>query len=360
MIKKDFRIIFAGGGTGGHLFSGIAVAEEIRSQFPAAQILFVGTPFGMEKEIIPKAGFPLEFIEASPLKGSGMMMRLKGLVRLPKAYFQSKKILKNFKPDIVIGIGGYASGPMTLAAHFSKIFTAIIEQNAYPGFTNRKLARFVDRVFISFEKARDFFDPEKTIYSGNPVRAFSPHEEAKNNDTFTLLVLGGSQGAHALNVAMMDALPLLKERAGEIHIIHQTGKNDFQEVKEAYEKHGISAEVYPFIDQMGAYYAKADLGICRAGAGTITELRLQGLPAILVPYPYAADDHQLFNAKEMVDQGAAELVLNKDLTGAVVAEGVESFIENPEKLKEMGQKAKKQAKPLAAQEVINHCLLALA
>jgi len=359
MVKKNFKILFAGGGTGGHLFSGIAVAEEVREHYPEAQVLFVGTPFGMEKEIIPKHNFSIEYIHASPLKGSGIWFKVKGLARLPRAYRQAKNILKKFRPDIVIGIGGYASGPMTLAAHFHKIFTAIIEQNSYPGLTNRILGRFVNRVFISFNKAKEFFDPQKTIFSGNPVRSMKHEGGNPHSGRFTVFVLGGSQGAHALNVALMEALPLLKEESPRLHFIHQTGKNDFLEVQDAYRRGGFSAEVFPFTDDLGSFYHRADLALCRAGAGTITELRTQGLPSLLVPYPYATDDHQRHNAQELVDQGAAQLILNKDLTGKVVTKKITHYLARPEQLKEMSQKTAQQAKPQAAQEVLNHCLISI-
>lgn len=358
-MKRDFRIIFAGGGTGGHLYCGIAVADLIRKDFPDAKILFVGTPYGLEKEIVPKCGYDLKFIHSSPLKGSGMLERLKSLFRLPKAYLQSKRILKDFKPDIVLGIGGYASGPMALAAHFNKVYTAINEQNSYPGLTNRILGRFVDKVFIAFEKAREFFAPEKTILTGNPVRDFPPPPASKPDRPFTIFILGGSQGAHALNQSLIDALPLLRNKKEELHFIHQTGKTDYEMVRSFYEKHGLSADVFPFKNDLGPDFGKAHLGICRAGAGTISELRIQGLPAILVPYPYATDDHQRFNAQEMVEQGAAELCLNQNLSGAYVAESILYFLDNPAELQVMGNQAFTLAKPQAAQDILNHCLLAL-
>ncbi|MFO1464144.1 MAG: undecaprenyldiphospho-muramoylpentapeptide beta-N-acetylglucosaminyltransferase [bacterium] len=356
MNKAPLRILFAGGGTGGHLFSGIAVAERFRSRDPAAQILFVGTPFGLEKDIVPRAGFELRFIEATPLKGSGWRARLGSLARLPKAYGQSKKILKEFQPDLVVGIGGYASGPMTLAAHFSKIPTAVIEQNSIPGFTNRQLARFVDKIFISFAKAREFFDPQKTVFSGNPTRSFAAPRQARPDGRLCLFVLGGSQGAHALNEAMRQALPSLRGQAERLHIIHQTGSKDFAAVEAAYREAGISAEVFPFLQDLGPYYAQADLMLCRAGAGTITELQNLGLPAILVPYPFAADDHQRYNAEEMVTAGAAEMILNQELNGAKVAERLNFYLLNRPILENMRSFSKKLSKPDAAKTVMNKCL----
>ncbi len=358
-MKKNFKIIFAGGGTGGHLFSGIAVAQVMREKFPESEALFVGTPFGLEKELVPQFGFPVKFIAAGPLKGSGFLLRIRSLLRLPMAYVQSKKILREYQPDMVIGIGGYASGPMTLAAHFSKIFTGIIEQNAYPGFTNRRLGRFVDRVFVAFEMARKFFDPKKTFLTGNPVRRFPSTPGNSPGERFGIFILGGSQGAHALNVAVIQALPELTDLKDRLQFFHQTGKNDFETVKDAYQSGSFSAEVFPFMEDPGPCYAGSQLALCRAGAGTIAELKQVGLPAILVPYPYAADNHQDYNAKEMVEEGAGEMIQNQDLTGERIAERIKYYFAHPDVLTRMREKTRSLGKPDAALEVLNHCLLAM-
>jgi len=351
------RIIFAGGGTGGHLFSGIAVAEEMKRRDPNSEILFVGTPFGLEKEIVPKSGFRLELIRATPLKGAGTLARIKSLLRLPKAYAQSKKILKAFKPNLVIGIGGYASGPMTLAAHFSKIPTAIIEQNSIPGFTNRHLGRFADRIFISFRNAAKYFDPKKTVFSGNPTRRLEGLPAAsQSSDRFCIFIMGGSQGAHALNAALEAALPLLLDAKTRLSFIHQTGPNDLEAVRLAYQKHGYQAEVFDFRQDLGPAYAQSRLMICRAGAGTITELQNKSKAGILVPYPFAADDHQFYNAKDMVDAGAAVLILNKDLNGEVVADRIRHFLDHPEEIQAMEAKARALSKPQAAAQVLDSCI----
>lgn len=348
------KILFAGGGTGGHLYSGIALADFLRQKYPDAEILFVGTPLGLEKKIVPECDYELKLLPASPLKGSGIKLRLKSLLRLPKAYFSAKKILKDFQPDWVLGIGGYASGPTVLAAHFAKIPTAIIEQNAYPGFTNRKLARFVDLIFITFKKAGEFFPPHKTHLTGNPVRTANHNTiTPRQPHPFTLFILGGSQGAHALNQAILEALPFLKGREKDLHFIHQTGEQDFAEVKKAYQNLNFSAEVFPFSQNIVPYYQSAHLILCRAGAGTITELRLHGRASLLVPYPYATDDHQKFNALELVEAGAAELKLNQDLNGAWLAERIQYYETHREELEKMETQAKAQAKPEAAREILN-------
>ncbi len=357
MTNTPLKFLFAGGGTGGHLFSGISVAQELVSRFPQSKTLFVGTDYGLEKEIIPASGFSLKFIQATPLKGSGWKARLESLLRLPRAYFQSKKILKDFNPDVVIGIGGYASGPMTLAAHFSKIPTAIIEQNSIPGFTNRQLGRFVDKIFVAFEKAKDFFPKGKTFLTGNPTRQMKEvPTENLSKDKFFVFILGGSQGAHSLNMRVVESLPFLKNQKNRFFFIHQTGVQDFEAVKSAYEKNSVAAEAFPFSQNLNSYYSKTDLMLCRAGAGTITELQNLGLPSILIPYPFAADDHQLYNANEMEVHGAAEIILDQELTGEKIAHRLQFFVNNPSALETMRQNALKLAKPQAAQSVLDHCL----
>lgn len=350
------KILFAGGGTGGHLYSGIALANQLRKTNPKSGILFVGTALGLEKKIVPQCGYDLKLLPASPLKGSGLKLRLKSLSRLPKAYYQAKKILKGFQPDFVIGIGGYASGPTVLAAHFAKIPTAIIEQNAYPGFTNRQLARFVDLIFIAFQKAKDFFPKNKTHLTGNPVRDFTQTiENQRPQKPFTLFILGGSQGASALNQAMIDATAQLKILLPNMHIIHQTGENDCAKVTNAYQSTGLSAEVFAFSQDVGRCYQAAHLVLCRAGAGTVTELRLKGRTAILVPYPYAADDHQKLNALELVEAGAAELKLNAELSAPWLIERISYYAQHRDALDKMEASAKAQATPNAAQEILDRC-----
>lgn len=358
-MKKTFKILFAGGGTGGHLFSGVAVADLIRRERPEDQVFFVGTERGLEKEIIPQAGYPLRFIQVSPLKGSGLKARLIALKDLPRAYRQSKALLQEIGPDIVIGIGGYASGPMVLAAHRKKIFTAIIEQNSYPGLTNRILGRVARKIFIAFEKAREFFPREKTVFTGNPVRSFSPPPSPKPESPFTVFILGGSQGAHALNQGMMEALPLLAGSKSRLHFLHQTGKHDFPWVRDRYDATGFSSEVFAFSPDLAPYFHRAHLVLCRAGAGTIAELKLLGLPSILVPYPYAADNHQYFNAREMVEGGAARLCTNEKFKGPYVSEQILDLMAHPATLKAMGEKALKMAKPEAARSILEACLSSL-
>ncbi len=367
------KIIFAGGGTGGHLFSGIALAEAACKR-EGQDILFVGTAYGLEKEIVPQNAYRLEFIPVKQIKGKGIFHRLKAFLQIPYAFWKSFLLLRKENPDLVFGIGGYASGPVTLMARLMGIKTAIIEQNAYPGFTNRVLGKFVHVVFIAFENARKFFDPKKTFLTGNPVRQgffeikspltplykggedkITPLYQRGAGGDFTLLILGGSQGAHSLNQAMIEAARFLVGSGISFRIIHQTGKPDFPIVKEAYAALKIETEVKDFISDIQNYYAQADLVISRSGAGTVTELENMGKPAILVPYPHAADDHQRLNALELVKAGAALMILHSDLNGALLAREIQILLSNPDRLKSMSEKAKKLAKPQAAAEILRIC-----
>ena len=326
------RLLVAGGGTGGHLFPGLALGEEVKTRHPRNDVLFVGSARGIEAREVPKAGYPLEIIDVGPLKRMGIAGFVKGMVRLPRALWQSVRILRKFDPDVVIGVGGFSSGPVLLAAWFLRKPTAIQEQNALPGFTNRTLGWFVDAVFIAFPQAEAAFPPRKTHLLGNPIRrAFLDnylHTKAAT-DRLSILVTGGSQGAHALNLRVAEALEILAPQVGrKIQILHQTGIKDQPEIAARYEKlrsSGLVAEAVAFIDDMARAYAGADLLVCRAGATTIAELTVCKKPAILVPFPFAADDHQTVNARSLVDAGAALLMAEKELTAEKLADELRSL-----------------------------------
>lgn len=357
------KILFAGGGTGGHLYSGIALAEEfLASGSKDREVLFVGTPAGMEKEIVPKNGYRLELIPVKPLKGRGMADRIKSLAQIPSSFLKARALLRKEKPDLVFGIGGYASGPVTLMAHFMGIPTAIIDQNSVPGMTNRILGKFVDHIFVCFENAKAFFKPAKTFLSGNPVRksfldklknrnAFAPKPEGE----FNLLILGGSQGARSVNQAAVGAAAILKNEFPGLKIQQQAGKNDYESVKKAYAEKGIAAEVFDFVHNIHELYANADLIVCRAGAGTITEIEIMGKAAIYVPYPFAADDHQRFNAQEVIEHGAGKMILNSELSAERLAEEIKALIKNPIALELIRQNVQRLAKPHAAQQILQKC-----
>ncbi|MBI3754546.1 MAG: undecaprenyldiphospho-muramoylpentapeptide beta-N-acetylglucosaminyltransferase, partial [Deltaproteobacteria bacterium] len=263
------RIVLTGGGTGGHLFPAIALAEEFKAR-KGCEILFIGSAAGIEKGIVPKHGYALELLDIQGLKGKGLN-KISAALKAAKAVFAAKKILKSFRPDVVIGTGGYSSGPVVLAARLLRIKTAILEQNSVPGLTNRILGRVVNKVFVAFDKSKKFFPGGRVILAGNPVRkelletAASSQQPAVKDKKFTILIFGGSQGAKAVNTAFLDALEYLADIRDGMKIIHQTGDADYQTVKEMYERKGIKAEIFRFIDDMAEAYSHVDLVICRAG-----------------------------------------------------------------------------------------------
>lgn len=335
------------------------MAEAFKDREPGNEILFVGSRRGLEASIVAREGYALKTIEVANVKGKPVWGKLRSLMAVPKSLLQSGSLLRSFKPDIVLGVGGYASGPVVLTAWAMGYHTVIHEQNIFPGLSNRILGRFVDRIFISFADSSRHFSRGKTLLTGNPVRGMirSPGflQDRKPGAKFTLFIFGGSQGAHHLNQAVEEALIYLREWKERLHIIHQTGEKDYREVQEAYRREEFTAEVYPFIHAMDRAYALADLVLCRAGATTLFELMTTGLPAILVPYPYAANDHQTLNAKTMVDAGAAVLVANGDLTGVHLSRILKELIEDPPRLKKMGERAAALAQPDAAQKIITLC-----
>jgi UDP-N-acetylglucosamine--N-acetylmuramyl-(pentapeptide) pyrophosphoryl-undecaprenol N-acetylglucosamine transferase len=351
------RVIIAAGGTGGHLFPGIALAEEFKAKNEGSRVLFIGTKRGMEKRTLIPQGLAFEAIEVSSLKGKNLFDLLKSLISIPKSIFQSIMIIKNFNPDLVIGLGGYVSGPVILAATLMGFKTAIHEQNIFPGLTNRILGKMTHLVFISFEQSISYFPKGKTVVSGNPMRkqcleCISP---SPSRDTFTLLILGGSLGSHQVNLAMIDALNDLLPIRDKIKIIHQTGKNDLTMVKEDYKKSGFSAEVVTFIDQIADVYQQTSLVISRAGASTLAELMVNHKASILVPYPLAADNHQHLNARVLVDRKAAQMIDPDQLTGKRLARIILHLYNHPEQLSEMETNAGKMGRPEAAREIVDHC-----
>ena len=314
--------------------------------------------------VLSREGYALQTIDAAGLQGRGFRGKIQGLAAVPRSLWQSRGILRSFQPDVVIGVGGYASGPVVLAAWFLGVKTAIHEQNAFPGLSNRILGRVVDRIFISFADSGRHFPPSRTVLTGNPVRRRirqappgpqSGGESPQRTSPFTLFVFGGSQGAHRLNEAMVEALEQLGDPQGGWRIIHQTGEKDFPRVKAAYAERGLTAEVEPFIDDMDRAYRAADLVICRAGATTIFELLATGKPAILVPYPFAANDHQTMNARTLVAAGAAQMIADAELNGERLAGIVRQLSGDSARLREMGKKAAALAKPEAARQIVNLC-----
>jgi len=350
------RLLIAGGGTGGHLFPGVAIAEELRAREPDAAIKFVGTRRGIEARVLPDLGWELELIEVSGLKTVGAAGAIKGMFRLPRAYWQARRIVKAFSPDAVIGVGGYASGPVVLAARLRGIPTAICEQNSIPGLTNKLLGKLVRSVFLSFDESRRFFNPKKIVMSGNPVRRdllqnlLAAGTEA--HSAVNVLVVGGSQGAVAVNELASKALVTLAKEA-TLAITHQTGEKDLDATAARYREAGVTADTRAFIKDMAAAYQQADLIIGRAGATTVAELAIAGKPAVFIPYPFAADNHQELNAREMADKGAALMFRQAELTPEKLADALRPLLTDAARRAEMGAAMKSLAKPGAAAAVID-------
>ncbi len=346
------KVLIAAGGTGGHIYPGIAVAKELMARDPASEILFVGTPRGLETRIVPENGFRLSLINSAGLKNVGIVGKLRGLAILPKSFWEARKLLRDFKPQVVVGAGGYVSGPVLMMASLMQIPTLVMDSNALPGFTNRRLAAFVDKAALTFEEAMPYFG-KKGVVTGNPVRKeFFEIGEPESDENTRLLIFGGSQGARAINKAMTDALSAL-ERDG-LEITHQTGESDHAAVRERYNQAGWEkADVRPYISDMVSEFAKSDLIISRAGATTCAELAAAGKASIMVPLPTAADDHQRKNAEAMQAAGAARMILQKDLTGETLAKNIHELIRSPDAITMMEEAAKTLARKDAAEATVN-------
>jgi UDP-N-acetylglucosamine--N-acetylmuramyl-(pentapeptide) pyrophosphoryl-undecaprenol N-acetylglucosamine transferase len=347
------KVIIAGGGTGGHLFPGIAVAEELVAR--GHSVRFVGTEKGIEARAVPKAGYALDLIDIAGIKAKGFKGTLSGLWRVPRAMRQSRAILVREKPDVVVGVGGYASGPMVLAAALSRRPTAILEQNSIPGFTNRTLGKFVKVVFGAFKTAESAFAKDKYRLVGNPVRKpvrdALAHAGGGASDGDGVLVVGGSQGAHAVNELVFNAMKLLAVVGQAPRLVHQTGEKDRDEYTRRYAEAGIAADVRAFIDDMGAAYRDARVVLARAGASTLAELTMIGKPAILIPFPFAADDHQTVNARELADAGAARLLVQATTSPTELAESMRALLEDSEARTTMAAASRALGRPRAHVEI---------
>jgi UDP-N-acetylglucosamine--N-acetylmuramyl-(pentapeptide) pyrophosphoryl-undecaprenol N-acetylglucosamine transferase len=349
------RVLIAAGGTGGHIYPGIAVAKEVMRRHPGSQVRFVGTARGLETRLVPQAGFELTLIESAGLKNVGMMARVRGLWLLPKSFVAARRLIREFRPDVVVGAGGYVSGPVLLMAALLKVPTLVMESNALPGFTNRVLARFIDRAAVSFEAALPYFRG-KGIVTGNPVRRefFEIPARQHDRERVEVLIFGGSQGARAINEAMVAALPHLEAERNVLRITHQTGESDFEKVRQGYldAGWGEQADVRPYIDDMVAAFARTDLIICRAGATTSAELVAAGRAAIMIPFPLAADDHQRKNAEALAAAGAARMILQQDLTGERLATEINRLVTAPDEIAGMEEASRKLARGDAAQATL--------
>jgi UDP-N-acetylglucosamine--N-acetylmuramyl-(pentapeptide) pyrophosphoryl-undecaprenol N-acetylglucosamine transferase len=354
---RPLSVVVAGGGTGGHLFPGIAVAGLFASRNPQSRILFVGAGRPLERDALARAGFPQRIIAIEGIKGRGRWARMRAILKIPGAVWHSAGILREVRADLVVGLGGYSAGPVALAAWLKGIPVVLCEQNSVPGITNRMLIPLARRIYVSFDDTRGTTGLSKKRFTGNPVRQQildALDAPAREKDRFTVLVVGGSQGAHAINRAFMEALPHLQQRE-TLRIIHQTGEADQDQVAAAYRAAGIEAEVKAFFHDMATRYCAADLVVCRAGATTVAELTAMGKAALFVPFPFATDNHQELNARTLVDQGAAMMVLERDLSGPGLARQLDALAESPDLLADLAGRSRALGKPDAAQAIVDDC-----
>ena len=355
-------MLLTGGGTGGHLFPAVAAAQEFLRQMPETEVLFVGTERKMDTKSLAAYGFASDHIKCYGLKGKNIKELIKAIGILPVSFYHAGKIIRRFRPTIILGVGGYVTGPVVVAGKILGIPTVIHEQNSVPGLANRKLGRFVDSVCLSLPGSGSDFPDEKITYTGNPVRANilalakNPPEKAEDRKK-TLLVLGGSQGAQAINRLVPEGLCGLPANVlAGLRVIHQTGEQDCETVKDLYAARGIEALVRPFFSDMAEIYGKADLLVSRAGATTLAEIAVLGKPAILIPYPSAADNHQEKNANYYVTGGGAIVFRQKELSGEKLAENIRQLMGDETRLTVMGQAMKKLAFPDAAEKIVACCL----
>ena len=363
-------VLFAGGGTGGHLFPGIALAEEFQCREKDINIVFAGTKRGLEARVIPELGYPLVFLEVRGLVGVKGIKRLQALFNFPKALIQALILLVRYRPSLVVGLGGYASAPVLLATMVAGLPWVLQEQNAYPGLVNRILAPFARATFIAFDKARENLKSNKVYNLGNPLRpALQAYGEEGTEELsatngvvenmapkFEILIVGGSQGARILNLLIPEVIATLSAKYPGLRVVHQSGKNSLEAVTKSYTDVNCKVEVMAFIDNIGACYRAADLVICRAGALTLAELAELGKASILIPFPHAAHDHQVFNARAFAEKGAAIMEIESELTATLLSDRIEGLINHPENLEAMAMAALKLARPEARAEIVEHCL----
>lgn len=368
MIEKQLRIIITGGGTGGHLFPGIALATTLQQKYPDCKIMFIGTQRQLDRKALAGFSFQRESIACMGLKGMGLKHRLKSLFSLPIALLEAWKIIKRFQPDLVFGVGGYVTGPVLLAARLRSVPTCIHEQNSISGLANRMTSSFVSRIFVSLPGDYPFSE-QKTVISGNPVRQEivtaaqrkqrkqqqGTREERKKS--LTLLIMGGSLGAHRINMLMLDVATHFDEQQKKlVRLIHQTGIADKDKVEAGYAAAGIQAEVQDFFSDMASLYSQADLVLARAGATSLAELAVMGLPAVLIPYPYAADDHQAKNAAYYVEGGGAVMYRESDLDAHQLYKILSQLLDDVDKLQQMGYSMNRMGQPEATQHILESCI----
>jgi UDP-N-acetylglucosamine--N-acetylmuramyl-(pentapeptide) pyrophosphoryl-undecaprenol N-acetylglucosamine transferase len=348
------HVVVAGGGTGGHLFPGIALAEALAAR--GARVTFVGTSAGIEVRAVPAAGFPLRVIPGAQVRGGGVARAAHGLGATALGVLRARRLLGELRPDLVVGVGGYASVAMVVAARLGRIPILLLEQNTVPGVASRTLGRLAGRVCLGFAEAASHFPAGRSVHTGNPVRAAVLSTPATSHPTPGLLAFGGSQGARHLNDALLDAGARMGALLGSLRVRHQTGAADHERVVAGWAALGIPARVDVFVTDMGAAYADADLVVARAGAMSCAEITARGLPAILVPYPYAADDHQRHNAEVLERAGAACMILDRDLDGARLATALRPLLEDAGRRARMASASRSVGRPDAAERVADECM----
>jgi UDP-N-acetylglucosamine--N-acetylmuramyl-(pentapeptide) pyrophosphoryl-undecaprenol N-acetylglucosamine transferase len=364
-LKQQTRpissIIITGGGTGGHLFPGIAMAEAILQNFPECTVVFIGTERQIDARALQGRPFTTVPLKSRGLKGMGLSAKLMTVLQLPASIISAMNIIRRYKPDLVFGVGGYVTGPVILAARLLGIPCGIHEQNSVPGLANRLLGKIANRIFISLPGSETYFPAGKTVFSGNPVRrellsaAAGPRPVKK--DRTTLLVLGGSQGAHRVNMLVIEALAEQQSRLPDTFtVLHQTGVHDEKTVRDRYVQLGIKAQVAAFFDNMDRLYQQADLVVSRAGATTLAELMVFKKPAILIPFPHAADDHQKKNGRYLVEHGGARMFIEAELNARALGEEILELFDNPKKRQELAANIGSLARPHATETIVQYCL----
>lgn len=361
--KRARRLVIAGGGTGGHLFPGVAVVEAVAQLDPSVEVAFVGSPRGIEARAIPKLGYDLALIDVPMLNGAGAAGWARGLSKLPASAWAARGALKRLNPGLVVSVGGYAAGPFTLLAATRGVPCALMEQNATPGMTNRLLGKVVDRAFVSFEKTCEFFPKIPCEFVGNPVRSSLlelaegfEYQAPVEREEFRVLIIGGSGGAASFNTKLPADLSALGARAQHLRVRHQCGRGRVGEVDGRYADFAGQVEVLEFIDDMAEAYRWCDLLICRAGASTIAEVLVLGLPAIYVPFPFAADDHQTKNAQSIAEAGAGIAVSDAEIGKGRVTRLLAGLLQNPVSLNNLAQKARQLGRPEAATIIAQKCI----
>lgn len=353
-MSQGELMMIAGGGTGGHIYPAIAIAREYMAAKPGRRVVFVGTENGLEKTIVPKNGFPLEFITVAGIQGKSMLKRLQGSLKLPLGMLGAWRLISKHRPNVILGVGGYASGPVLLMGALRGFPTIIHEQNAFPGSTNRILAKFVKRVAVAFPEALPRLKSDGVV-TGNPIRRefFEATKPPRNDDRLRILIFGGSQGSRVINNAMAEALLFLPKLKGRVEIVHQTGKADFERIAAAYKTSAFpEARVTPYIDAMASELAAADLVICRAGAMTLGELAAVGRAAILIPFAAATHNHQYENARVLEAAGGAVVISEAELTPERLAGSISSILGDPTRPSAMGQALKKLSSPGATTKIV--------